>query len=119
MTRNDHSDDRYLGFTFETEKAIRVLTDLRDLGYDHVSIRQMLVFALSKIEHRQEKLEKMKSLLEVRESISVSGLATSLGVTRQTIYNWRDAGYVFRTQTGQIDLKETVDFWEAIDSWVQ
>ena len=39
MTRNDHSDDRYLGFTFETEKAIRVLTDLRDLGYVHVSIR--------------------------------------------------------------------------------
>lgn len=119
MTHNGHSDDRYLGFTFEPEKAIRVLTDLRDLGYDHVSIRQMLVFALSKIEHRQEKLEKMKSLLEVRESISVSGLATSLGVTRQTIYNWRDAGYVFRTSTGQIDLKETVDFWEAIDSWVQ
>ena len=70
MTHNGHSDDRYLGFTFETEKAIHVLTDLRDLGYVHVSIRQMLVFALSKIEHRQEKLEKMKHLLEVRESIS-------------------------------------------------
>lgn len=119
MTHNGHSDDRYLGFTFEPEKAIRVLTDLRDLGYDHVSIRQMLVFALSKIEHRQEKLEKMKHLLEVRESISVSGLATALGVTRQTIFNWRDAGYIFRTPTGQIDLKETVNFWEAIDSWVQ
>ena len=118
MTHNGHSDDRYLGFTFEPEKAIRVLTDLRDLGYD-LSIRQMLVFALSKIEHCQEKLEKMKHLLEVREFISVSGLATALGVTRQTIYNWRDAGYVFRTPTGQIDLKETIDFWETIDSWVQ
>ena len=118
MTHNGHSDDRYLGFTFEPEKAIRVLMDLRDLGYD-LSIRQMLVFALSKIEHCQEKLEKMKHLLEVREFISVSGLATALGVTRQTIYNWRDAGYVFRTPTGQIDLKETIDFWETIDSWVQ
>ena len=79
----------------------------------------MLVFALSKIEHCQEKLEKMKHLLDVREFISVSGLATALGVPRQTIYNWRDAGYVFRTPTGQIDLKETIDFWETIDSWVQ
>lgn len=63
MTHNGHSDDRYLGFTFETEKAIRVLTDLRDLGYDHVSIRQMLVIALSKIEHRQEKLERCRICL--------------------------------------------------------
>ena len=30
-----------------------MLTDLRDLGYDHVPIKQMLVFALSKIVSRE------------------------------------------------------------------
>ena len=49
MTHNGHSDDRYLGFTFEIEKAIRVLTDLRDLGYDHVPIKQMLVLPFRRL----------------------------------------------------------------------
>ena len=119
MDFNPHTDNRYLGLTFDTQTGISILTALRDIGYEKVSVQLMISFALSKIEHRQEKLEKMKHLLEVRESISVSGLATALGVTRHTIYNWRAAGYVFRTATGQIDLKETVDFWETIGSWVQ
>ena len=112
MTHNGHSDDRYLGFTFEPEKAIRILTDLRDLGYDHVSIRQMLAFALSKIEHRQEKLEKMKHLLEVRESISVSGLATSLGVTRQTIYAIENDKFIPSTE---LALKMSAYFGKTVN----
>ena len=47
----------------------------------------------------------------------MSSLAKALGVTRQTIYNWRDAGYIFCTQQGQVDLKETVEFWDVIDDW--
>ena len=114
-----HSDNRYLGLTFDTQSGINVLTALRDLGRDKVSVRLMLSFALSKIEHRREKLEKMKQLLQIKDSISVSSLAKALGVTRQTIYNWRDAGCIFLSPQNQIDLKETVEFWEAIDDWVQ
>ena len=114
-----HTDNRYLGLTFDTQSGIDVLKALLGLGRDKVSVRLMLSFALSKIEHRREKLEKMKQLLQIKDSISVSSLAKALGVTRQTIYNWRDAGYIFRTPQNQIDLKETVEFWEAIDDWVQ
>ena len=117
MKYDKHTDNRYLGLTFDTQTGINVLTALRDLKYDKVSVRLMLSFALSKIEHRREKLEKMKQLLQIKESISVSSLAKALGVARQTIYNWRDAGYIFHTQQGQVDLKETVEFWEVIDDW--
>ena len=119
IAHDGHSDDRYLGFTFDSEQAIRVLKDLRALGYKRVSVKLMLTFLLHKIVHRKEKLEKMKSLLQVRDSITISGLAKSLGVTRQTIYNWRDAGFLFLNDKGQVDIKETVDFWETIDGWVQ
>ena len=119
MKFNPHTDNRYLGFTFDTQTGINVLTDLLKLGYRKVSVQLMLSFALSKIEHRHEKLEKMKQLLQIKDSISVSSLAKAIGVTRQTIYNWRDTGYIFRTPQGQVNLKETVEFWEAIDNWVQ
>ena len=119
MKYDEHTDNRYLGLTFDTQSGIDVLKALLGLGRDKVSVHLMLSFALSKIEHRREKLEKMKQLLQIKDSISVSSLAKALGVTRQTIYNWRDAGYIFRTPQNQIDLKETVEFWEAIDDWIQ
>lgn len=115
-----HSDNRYLGFTFDTQTGIDVLNALRGLGYEKVSLKLMLSFALSRIEHRREKLEKMKQLLQVKETIAVSSLANALGVTRQTIYNWEKSGYLFRAKnSNQIDLKETVEFWEVIDDWVE
>ena len=119
MKYDAHTDNRYLGLTFDTQSGIDVLKALLGLGRDKVSVRLMLSFALSKIEHRREKLEKMKQLLQIKDSISVSSLAKALGVTRQTIYNWRDAGCIFLSPQNQIDLKETVEFWEAIDDWVQ
>lgn len=119
MNYDKHTDNRYLGLTFDTQSGINVLKALLGLGYNKVSIRLMLSFALSKIEHRREKLEKMKQLLQIKDSISISSLAKALGFTRQTIYNWRDAGYIFSTDQGKIDLEETVAFWEAIDDWVQ
>ena len=119
MKYDKHTDNRYLGFTFDTQTGINVLTALRDLGNDRVSVRLMLSFAQSKIEHRREKLEKMKVLKANKSIVSVSTLAQYLGVSRQTVYNWRDTGYIFRTEQGKIDLEETVSFWEAIDNWVQ
>ena len=119
MKFDPHTDNRYLGFTFDTQTGINVLTDLLRLGRKKVSVQLMLSFALSKIEHRHEKLEKMKVLKESCSIIGVGAFARTLGVSRQTVYNWRDAGYLICKKDGKIDLEETVALWEAIDSWVE
>ena len=77
MKYDEHTDNRYLGLTFDTQSGIDVLKALLGLGRDKVSVRLMLSFALSKIEHRREKLEKMKQLLQIKDSISVSSLYAS------------------------------------------
>ncbi len=61
MKYDQHTDNRYLGLTYDTQSGIDVLKALLGLGRDKVSVRLMLSFALSKIEHRREKLEKMKT----------------------------------------------------------
>ena len=50
MKYDEHTDNRYLGLTFDTQSGIDVLKALLGLGRDKVSVRLMLSFALSKIE---------------------------------------------------------------------
>ena len=49
-----------------------MLTDLRDLGYDHVPIKQMLVFALSKIVSRE--------IVYAKKNSPIIGELTFLGI---------------------------------------
>jgi len=81
MTHDGHSDDRYLGLLLQPRRPFVSSQIFVILVMIMFPSARCLFFALSKIEHRQEKLEKMKHLLEVRESISVSGLTTALGAT--------------------------------------
>ena len=93
------------------QAAMAVFTEA---GQKLTSVKELLAFALPRIENWKDRLEQMKAYANVREECNNKELATRLDVSRQTIYNWKEWGYIVYKGT-KVDIPGTIQLWEELD----
>ena len=67
-----------------------------------------------RIEKRQERFEKLQSLAELRPIWNLKELSERLSTSRQTLYNWKEEGWLVVNSAGKADLKATVKLWKEL-----
>lgn len=101
-----------LNLNIDINTALQTLTTMKDKGESTVPMPLFLKFTLPRIENSIEKMDKIKRFSDINDIVTVSWLANNLGVTRQTIYNWKANGYLIFNDDGKISLKQTLELWD-------
>lgn len=92
-------------------KAVRNVMDMhKEAGREKVSVSELLQMCAERIDRWQEKYEHLEALCKTHDFCNLSEFANWMGVSRQTVYNWRDSGYLIQGEKG-IDMKGTCKFW--------
>lgn len=76
-----------------------------------ISVRDLISICAIKIEKPAVHIEKMKALAENRKLYNMKELSERLGISRQTLYNWRDEGWLVMDE-GKVNLPKTIELWE-------
>ena len=79
--------------------------------YSLISVRDLISICAIKIEKPAVHIEKMKALAENRKLYNMKELSERLGISRQTLYNWRDGGWLVMDE-GKVHLPKTIELWE-------
>lgn len=85
-----------------------------DIG--QVRIGDLIRFCAPRIEHRDERYRQLKQYSETKPIVSFSDLSRFINISRQTLYNWKDEGWIITDHNGKADLRRTVELWEEC-SW--
>lgn len=84
-------------------------------GYDYIRVGELIKYCSPRIELRNERYQKMKELSQLRPIWNFKELAARLGTSRQTLYNWKDEGWIVTDRDGKADLARTTKLWEDFD----
>ena len=88
-------------------KAYDLLAMFKEAKKTRIDIQTILDEAAPKIVGYRKYLEKLADIATRKESCNFSEFAGWLDVSRQTVYNWRDNGYLAHTKS-KIDIPATV-----------
>ena len=83
---------------------------------NHFGIGDLIRFCAPRIEHRDERYRQLKQYSETKPIVSFSNLSRFINISRQTLYNWKDEGWIITDHNGKADLRRTVELWEEC-SW--
>lgn len=98
-------------------KSIRDLCDLVDQTPDKkIRIGDIIKYCAPRIERREERYAQIKKLSDLRPIWNFNEISKQIGVSRQTLYNWKDEGWIITDENGKADLKRTAELWEEC-SW--
>ena len=97
----------------DVNKAYDLLIMFKEAGKNRIDIQTILDEAAPKIVGYRKYLEKLADIATRKESCNFSEFAGWLDVSRQTVYNWRDNGYLAHTKS-KIDIPATVCLWESL-----
>lgn len=81
-----------------------------------ITIREIIQLATPRVANREAIMHKMKHLSTLRDDCNLSEFARALGVSRQSIMNWKDNGYLAMAIGNRIKVKETLELWEYLIS---
>lgn len=81
-----------------------------------ITIREIIQLATPRVANREEVMQKMIHLSTLRNDCNLSEFARALGVSRQSVTNWKDNGYLAMTISNRIKVKETLELWEYLIS---
>ena len=81
-----------------------------------ITIKEILQLATPRVANREALMQKMAHLSTLRDDCNLSEFARALGVSRQTVCNWKDNGYLAITLGNRIKVKETLELWEYLIS---
>ena len=81
-----------------------------------ITIREIIQLATPRIANREAIMQKMAHLSTLRDDCNLSEFARALGVSRQSIMNWKDNGYLAITLGNRIKVKDTLELWEYLIS---
>lgn len=96
-------------------KYLKGLLELsQDWNNPFISIGEIVKLCAPRIEKRQERFEKLQALAELRPIWNLKELSERLGMSRQTLYNWKEEGWLVVNSTGKADLKATVKLWKEL-----
>lgn len=76
-----------------------------------ISIRDLISTCAIKIDKPKAHIEKMRNLAQSRILYNMKELSERLGISRQTLYNWRDEGWLVM-EGGKVHLPRTIELWE-------
>lgn len=92
-------------------KAVQDVTNMHvETGKKRISIGDLLQMCAERIDHWQEKYERLGTLCKTHETCNLSEFSKWMEVSRQTVYNWRENGYQILGGKG-VDMRETYKFW--------
>ena len=99
-------------------KTVKALMELyQQQNYGHTTVSELLRLATPEIDDKEEKLGLLKKCAAVRPISNISELSSKLGVSRQTLYNWKSEGYLLLDNQGKVHLPSTIKLWEDL-SWM-
>ena len=104
------NDSVILRMQVDVNKAYDLLNMFKEAGKNRIDIQTILDEAAPKIVGYTKYLEKLADIATRKESCNFSEFAGWLDVSRQTVYNWRDNGYLVHTKS-KIDIPATVRLW--------
>lgn len=107
------NDSVILRMQVDVNKAYDLLNMFKEAGKNRIDIQTILDEAAPKIIGYKKYLEKLADIATRKESCNFSEFAGWLDVSRQTVYNWRDNGYLVHTKS-KIDIPATVRLWESL-----
>lgn len=107
------NDSVILRMQVDVNKAYDLLNMFKEAGKNRIDIQTILDEAAPKIVGYKKYLEKLADIATRKESCNFSEFAGWLDVSRQTVYNWRDNGYLAHTKS-KIDIPATVRLWESL-----
>jgi len=107
------NDSVILRMQVDVNKAYDLLNMFKGAGKNRIDIQTILDEAAPKIIGYKKYLEKLADIATRKESCNFSEFAGWLDVSRQTVYNWRDNGYLVHTKS-KIDIPATVRLWESL-----
>lgn len=107
-----------LNLNIDVNATIRALVAMKAHGDTTIPMAVLLKFTLPKIGNSIEKMNRIKHLSELKDIVSISWLASNLEVTRQTIYNWKENGYLVFNEDGKISLTQTLELWNDL-CWLE
>ena len=107
------NDGVILRMQVDVNKAYDLLNMFKEAGKNRIDIQTILDEAAPKIVGYKKYLEKLADIATRKDSCNFSEFAGWLDVSRQTVYNWRDNGYLVHTKS-KIDIPATVRLWESL-----
>ncbi len=110
LSRNDTIT---LGQQVDVGKALDLLTMFKEAGKERIDVRTILDEAAPKIKDYAALLEKLEQLAGNHGTCNVSEFSAWMKVSRQTIYNWRDANYLVYSGK-KVNLPETLELWKSL-----
>ena len=81
-----------------------------------ITIKELLQLATPRVANREAVMQKMAHLSTLRDDCNLSEFARALGVSRQSVTNWKDNGYLVLTLGNRIKVKDTLELWEYLIS---
>ena len=78
-------------------------------------LNEQLCLSVPRIAHKEEVMEKLLEYSKVRMECNCNELSVVLGISRQTIYNWMDRGYLILNKAKKICVFETYHYWFSKD----
>ena len=81
-----------------------------------ITIKEILQLATPRVANREAVMQKMAHLSTLRDDCNLSEFARALGVSRQSVTNWKDNGYLVLTLGNRIKVKDTLELWEYLIS---
>lgn len=81
-----------------------------------ITIKEILQLATPRVANREALMQKMAHLSILRDDCNLSEFARALGVSRQSVCNWKDNGYLSITISNKIKVKDTLELWEYLIS---
>ena len=104
-----------LKHNLDIRTTISVLQKLNEQGRRVVSVEELLCLSVPRIAHKEEVMEKLLEYSKVRMECNCNELSAVLGISRQTIYNWMDRGYLILNKAKKICVFETYHYWFSKD----
>lgn len=114
--------DDILNIRLDASGVANILQWLKDDGrkektgirkrHSLITIRDLICICAIRVEDRQKHLDRMKYLTGNKvETLNMKAFAERLGISRQTLYNWRDEGWVVMNGR-KVSLPRTIELWD-------
>lgn len=111
-------ENKIFNLSINPQAAIEFLKDWNKQGHKTIPFKVFIQFTTPRIQNKAEVIKKLSACAQLRPEWNISELNKRTGISRQTFYNWKEQGYLIFSLNKKLNLKETLKFWQDIDSYI-
>ena len=105
----------HLNVCVDVDAALEYLESCRKEGIVSVPLFRLVASSRVRIRDFNLHLEAIRNCADIRREWKLSELSIALGVSRQTLYNWKESGYLIcDPDSGKVDMKLTEGLWNDL-----